>query len=271
MLSLENSLSKDSNVLGVRVRNYSECGYCLDTDNKVVLSVPWAIWSQWQYISTRMGDKEWGGIFWVKDDSVSGFKIPKQEVTKVECEFKEELGGDGIVHSHHDMGAFHSSQDDRHARNLYTYSIVVSNKDGYEATKRIKLPCGGFGYLKVEIRLTELPKIDLTKISERSEYMPDIHREGERQQDFLRDTPSCEGCVTQDCGSCPLFDMGLLPCDTCESFKCKTCKLPIPKDMGEILPFCNYCEEGSCTSCVRLDAYLKNYPEDKELLVSKKY
>ena len=156
-------LNKNSNVLKVETKNYGECGYCYQAE-KQTLNVPWEVWSQWAFISQSMGNTEWGGVFWLAGDTITSFKIPAQEVTGTECEFKEELGGDGIVHSHHSMSAAHSSQDDHHARNLYDYSIVLSSR-GYEATKRIKLPCGGFGYIRVELRLIDCPEIDLTKVN----------------------------------------------------------------------------------------------------------
>ena len=154
------------------------------------------------YISRLMQDKEWGAIFWVKDNTITSFKIPKQEVTSVECEFKEELGGDGIIHSHHDMGAFQSSQDDAHARNLYTYSIVTANSKGSIATKRVKLPCNGFGYVKIELKIIDLPEIDLSKISERvKEMIP------EASYGFGADEYSCADCQTGDCENCQLLYM----------------------------------------------------------------
>ena len=245
MFSLEKSLTKDSNILKVKVKNYGECGYSLDPENKVILNIPWAVWSQWLYISQQIGNKEWGGVFSVKGDIVTNFKIPKQEVTSTDCEFKEELGGDGIVHSHHDMGAFHSSQDDSHARNLFTYSIVISNKE-CEATKRLKLPCGAFGYVKVGLTLIECPDLDLSKITEKKqELLPERYHENQQRE----------------------LDLGLdeFPCYRCESFKCKTCNVAMRGKDGELLPFCEFCEDyDSCNLCPKLAMYLDNYPEDRE-------
>lgn len=271
MFKTVTGLDKDSNVLDVKVKNYGECDFCKDTDNKAVLHIPWSIWTEWRHISMRMRDKEWGAVFWVKDNTITTYKIPKQEVTGVECEFKEELGGDGIVHSHHNMGAFHSSQDDHHARNLYCYSIVVSNKDGSEGTKRTKLPCGGFGYLKLELCLVDLPEIDLSGVTEkpRRDETPS-YCDQEKRLDFIGDFPSCETCTVLDCENCPLMDLTGFPCDACKSLKCKSCKLFLVNDMDETLPFCNFCEDGFCDSCERLDTYLKNYPEDELRLKQKK-
>jgi hypothetical protein len=257
---------KDANVLGVKIKDYGECEYCSDEDNKEVLKIPWDIWCQWLYISQRMAGKEWGAVFWVKNSTITEFKIPRQEVSSTECEFKEDLGGDGIVHSHHDLGAFHSSQDDRHARNLYLYSIVIANSSGYAATKRVKLPCKGFGYLRVELRLTGCPDLDLSRITEKTVLSPLSSREETPKEiGFETDRLPCDNCVNQDCQNCAHFYMGQFPCDNCVSFKCKDCQHTRGLDVSEVLPFCDFCEDDeSCPDCGKLAGYLENYPEDKE-------
>lgn len=259
---------KNSNILGVEVKNYGECGWCLDEENKAILNLPWEVWSQWMHISQQMGGKEWGGVFWVKDNTITSFKIPKQEVTSVDCEFKEELGGDGIIHSHHNMGAFHSSQDNQHARNLYTYSIVLSNGKGYEATKRVKLSCGAFGYVKVELCLIGCPDIELSKITEkRQESILDTSSGNDRQHklDFENEMSPCDRCVSGDCENCEFFGDAYLACNDCDSFTCKTCKFVVGRDAEAMLPFCDFCEDmESCSSCGKLAKYLNNYPEDKK-------
>jgi len=259
MFTLEENSIKRSNILDVKIKNYGECGFCSDHDHKETLKIPWSIWSQWLFISQRMDDKEWGAVFWVKDNTITSFKIPKQEVGSVDCEFKEELGGDGIIHSHHDMGAFHSSQDDAHARNLYTYSIVIANAKGSIATKRVKLPCNGFGYVKIRLQLVELPEIDLSKISERTrELLP------ETSSAFEEEEHPCETCQTGDCENCEHIGTPYLACQACETFKCKTCKQTAGLDIRGVLPFCEICNGAEiCSSCERIIKYLKNYPEER--------
>jgi len=133
-------------------------------------------------------------------------------VSSTSAEFKEELGGNGIVHSHHGMGAFHSSQDDRHCRNLYDYSIVMSNSKGYVASKRIELPCGAFGYLNVSLVIMSIPPgLDLSKITEKREYWREdkgsqlltglVPDEPDTEVISLEDSP-CSGCTTFDCDNC---------------------------------------------------------------------
>lgn len=260
MLSLDNGAVKQSNILEVKIKNYGECGYCSELDNQEALKIPWDIWSQWMYISQRMGDKEWGAVFWVKDSTIISFKIPNQEVGSADCEFKEELGGDGIIHSHHDMGAFHSSQDDAHARNLYTYSIVIANAKGSIATKRVKLPCRGFGYVKISLKLIELPAIDLSKISERTkEFIPQAYSK-------LQENESpCENCQTNgDCNNCEDLDMPYLACQNCNTFKCKSCKATAGLDIRGVLPFCEFCNGAdTCVSCEKIAKYMENYPEER--------
>jgi hypothetical protein len=264
MLNLEDIQSKDSNLLGVKVKNFGECGFCSDEESREVLKIPWNIWSQWLYVSQYMSNKEWGAVFWVKEDAITEFKLPKQRVSSTECEFEEDLGGDGIVHSHHDMGAFHSSQDDHHARNLYEYSIVISNSRGYSATRRKKLPCNGFGYVRVELHLIGCPEIDLSKIAEKAIPSSISREDAQKQLDFKADKLPCDRCTTQDCQNCAHFYTGEFPCGNCISFKCKDCQQTRGLDISEVLPFCDFCEDvGSCANCDKLAKYLKNYPQDR--------
>lgn len=264
MSGLKNNLDKDSNVLGVKVKDYGECAYCSDEDNKEILKIPWDIWSQWLYISQRMGDKEWGAVFWIKDSTITEFKIPRQEVNSTECEFKEDLGGDGIIHSHHEMEAFHSSQDDRHARNLYIYSIVITNSKGCAATKRTKLPCKGFGYVKVELRLVGCPDIELSKISQK-EALYLVQEDTQKQLDFKSQKLPCDNCVTQDCQNCSQTHMLNLSCDNCVTLRCKDCEWAARMDICRELPFCDFCGDYLlCASCEQLAKYLENYPEDRK-------
>jgi hypothetical protein len=265
MFSLED---KKTNLLDVKVNNFGECGFCSAKENKEILKIPWSIFSQWLYISQCMGSKEWGAVFWIKDDTITRFKIPKQQVGSSECEFSEDLGGDGIMHSHHDMGAFHSSQDDHHARNLYVYSIVLSNQKGYAATKRVKLPCNGFGYVKVELHLTGLPDIELDKISVKEIiYSPGTTEDPQRQLDFKDIKLPCDRCTTQDCQNCAHFYMGQYPCETCVTVKCKDCRRTAGMDISQALPFCDFCEDYDyCPNCDKLARYLENYPQDRKHL-----
>lgn len=260
------SLEDKSNLLDVKIKNYGECSFCLDEDNKETLKIPWSIFSQWLYISQHMASKEWGAVFWVKDNAITEFKIPKQQVGSAECEFAEDLGGDGIIHSHHDMGAFHSSQDDHHARNLYEYSIVISNSKGYAATRRKKLPCNGFGYVKVELHLIGCPEIELSKITEKALFSPaSLREEVQKELDFKADKLPCDRCTTQDCQNCAHFFAGQFPCNNCISFKCKDCKYTSNMDISEVLPFCDFCEDyGLCPDCDKLAKYMENYPQDRE-------
>ena len=165
----KNKFNAKTNILDVEVKNHKECGWCTDNVNKQILRIPWTIWSQWLYLMSKYKDKEWGAVYWIRDNTLVRWHLPTQEVTGASCEFEEDCGGDGMVHSHHTMGAFHSGQDDEQARNLYGYSIVLSTKAGaleYVATRRVELPCQGFGYVDVDIELIGMPDVDVSKIHE---------------------------------------------------------------------------------------------------------
>lgn len=172
---------KNTNILDVKVEDYTDCGFCKSRE-QLKIYVPWKIWSEWRWIMQKMGNKEWGAVYDVKQQKVARdeekktvqmgavvmeYRIPRQTVSSGETEFNEDLGGNGIVHSHHSMGAFHSAQDDKQSRNLYEWSIVLAN-DAIECTKREKLPCGGFGYLKATVYLLGCPDIDLSRITEKT-------------------------------------------------------------------------------------------------------
>jgi len=205
---------KDTNILNIEIEEYEECDYCKSKKQAPQLKIPWAMWCDWKLISAKMGSKEWAAVFWVEDGAVVKYKIPKQEVSTGEVEVKEELGGQGLIHSHHGMGAFHSAQDDRHARNVYDYSIVVSKEESV-CTKREKLPCGGYGYRDVEILLSECPDIDIanikekqyTYLSERTGHLNSDYRDMyEQQQNEERVYEEhCVQCSKYDCENCTYF------------------------------------------------------------------
>lgn len=161
----EKSLVKDSNILNVESKIYKNCGKC-EKEEDIELTIPIEIWAQWLFINGKFPNKEWLGVFWVVDNRIVKFYIPKQEVSYGECEMLEDVGGNGIVHWHHTMGAFHSGQDDKHCRNLYDWSIVLST-EGRVVNKRVQIPCGGFVYMKGELEIEGI-ECDISNISEKT-------------------------------------------------------------------------------------------------------
>lgn len=267
---------KNSNVLDVKVKNYGECAWCKD-ESEIVLKISWEIWSRWLYISSQMKGKEWGGIFSVEGDNITNFKLPEQEVGSVEVEFKEDLVGDGVVHSHHGMKAFHSNQDDHHCRNLYKYSIVLSDNDGYEATKRLMLPCGGWGYIGVKLEITDKPILDMDKIKEKSVTFntykpyscnPPYKYEYNKVTKLLGRVEVKNDVKKEDVKETSFEDDDLSlfnPCDECLDVKCKNCLMTLENGLNsETPPFCLTCDSGHCETCDKLDRYLQEYPEESE-------
>lgn len=217
-------MMKNFNMLDVKVHNFGECGFCQTKEDMEILKISFDIWSKWLHIMHSMGNKEWGGVFWIKENSIIDFKIPKQEVTGTECKFLEELGGVGILHSHHDMGAFHSNQDDKQARNLYEYSIVISSK-GYEAVKKVKLPCGGFGYVKVKLEILNCPEICFENITEKKEKLEQVSFLGNGKRE-LRDVG---------------FEDFLMDKEEPEVYECAYCHEQFYAEAIEGLNSCPYC------------------------------
>ena len=141
-----------SNIFDIKIQYHEKCGFC--DDLKPVITVTEEIWKKWQYICGELPNDEWTGVLTIKDDKIIDFKIPKQEVKATECEILEELGGNGVVHWHHSIGAFHSSQDDKHCRNLYDWSIVLSTT-GFVVSKKVKLPCGAFKHVDAKMTIED--------------------------------------------------------------------------------------------------------------------
>ena len=231
---------KNTNILEVDLKDYGECGWCLSL--KETLRIPWKTWLEWKYISQSMESREWGAVLLIKDGTLISYQIPKQEVTSGDCEFKEELGGNGIVHSHHTMGAFHSHQDDKHARNLYEYSIVLSST-GYVATKKTTLPCGGKGHVNVDLVLFDIPDLGMEKITEKKYKQPETFQ---LNHAYVKDKE--ESLLT-------------VACDNCMEFNCRDCKEFEGQKLEGELPFCFDCDEYNCDRCWKLEEYQKHYPE----------
>lgn len=221
---------KNSNILDIKVDNYGECGYCKNALNKVELYIPWKIWSQWIYLTMKNHDREWSAVFWVKKNKVVRFEIPEQEVSSASVEFLEDLGGDGIVHSHHSMGAFHSSQDDKHERNLYDYSIVLDSKYKYVACQRIKLPCGGWGYVDCDLLITKMPNVSEDNIMSKSKYITTpnqyhyLNDKKEEKNIIVPKTEENEELELIRTGGLPYGDYDL-PCYNCVERDCQNCDM----------------------------------------------
>lgn len=77
--------------------------------------------------------------------TVTDLFIPKQEVSTGDVNVK---GFDfppsmvGVIHSHHNMGAFFSSQDEGNVNKHHKLSIVVDSGGRYKATIKARVPCG---------------------------------------------------------------------------------------------------------------------------------
>lgn len=154
------------NILGVKAEIYSKCNYCEKQDS-IKLTVPYSIYCEWLILLRRYEHTEWGAVFNVVDNKVMDYTIPKQEVTSTSCEFKVNTYENGMIHSHHSM-AFNgfSTQDHEQAIGLFEWNIVISNT-GYNAVKKTKLPCGGFGFQDIKLEIEGYPELSFDNIQEK--------------------------------------------------------------------------------------------------------
>lgn len=148
----------NTNILDVKVDDHGECGFCKKQRGELV--IPWETYAEWLLLMQKMGNQEFGAVFDVVNGIVGNVRYPEQEISSASVTFTEELGGNGVMHSHHSMGSFHSHQDDTQFRNLAEYSVVLSHS-GALGTKRVTLPCGGFGHVPLDIKLEGKEPVNL--------------------------------------------------------------------------------------------------------------
>lgn len=153
------------NILGVKSKNYGECGYCKNGGNDEVntIYIPYDVYAEWKYVMYIMDDKEWGCLFNVEEVEggylIKDYFIPKQEVTGVSCEFKDGTTARGNMHSHHGMGAFASTTDKESTLGVHDFSLILSHKEiiGFE---RRELPCRGHGIVECNVEIIGLSDLD---------------------------------------------------------------------------------------------------------------
>lgn len=156
-----------NNVLGVENKVYKCCDYSKTKEAEHII-IPKNIYSEWLFAMNFLPKEEWIATFKVEDNKVISYNI-RAIGSSALVEFEDNKNCNGVVHSHHSMGAFHSGQDDSQCRNLYTYSIVIAF-DNVIATKKVKLPCGGFGYIDCNIEVEGFDDLANTIDTLKKEY-----------------------------------------------------------------------------------------------------
>ena len=79
----------------------------------------------------------------------------------------------------------------------------------------------GFGYVKIELRITDCPEIDITKIGTKEHTLQNTAAVTQRLgEEGMR----CYECHAHACDTCENFELSEIPCFICETLKCKTCK-----------------------------------------------
>lgn len=124
--------------------------------------VPWPLYQKWVYLC-REFDTEW--LAYLKgeqtDDGVwnifeEGMYFPKQTAQAAHVEAAdnsvEQEGTIAAVHSHVDMNAFFSKEDEDHFN--HPVEFVVNRKGEMKAVVRVKLDCGRYQRADARIYLT---------------------------------------------------------------------------------------------------------------------
>lgn len=124
------------------------------------ITFPADVWATWQAATRVRPELEILGLFSVGEDGrVTDLVIPRQEIEGGSCTLLEQNGHhDGMIHSHHNMGAFFSTMDKETALPNYRFNVVTDHKGGYEAAERITLPCGGYGFVDLNIAVEYAPE-----------------------------------------------------------------------------------------------------------------
>jgi len=130
------------------------CHKCdhLDAQAKPKLTWPPDLWDAWRTITRVNMDLEVLALFRVdKDNLVTELEVPEQEVEQAACKvLKQDGHWDGMIHSHHNMGAFMSGDDKATLMPNYRFSMVTNHKGEVLTFEKIDLPCGGIGFKEVE-------------------------------------------------------------------------------------------------------------------------
>jgi len=161
--------AKEKNILGVKVEIFSSCGR-IENAKKETVKIPYEIYSLWQLLLLKYEKLEWGGVFNVVDGEVRDFRIPKQEVGWASVGFKEELGGNGVIHSHNTMGNFFSTTDHDTCINLFDYGFVISNDGKIQGVHKVATACGGYVYTKIDIEISINQDLPIIK-----DYRENLH------------------------------------------------------------------------------------------------
>ncbi len=126
----------------------SQCGFCDKDDEKTAVIFDYTLSRKVYAMMDEMKGKEWFAYLLgkkVKETyNIKDMVIPEQEVTSASVEVTgtvEQAGVVGTIHSHHSMGAFHSSTDTEFAGANHQICVVVSDK-GWAAKTQRDLPCG---------------------------------------------------------------------------------------------------------------------------------
>lgn len=130
-----------------------ECGVC----NPPVVTMSSKVEDKVMALMAKYPHTEWLGYLLGDGFHIEDMIIPKQEVSVAAVEVKE-FPQDmpniiGVIHSHHNMGNFHSSTDNEYLVGNHNVSIVATSDGKFEVKARVLTPCNKLLVRKVEVSM----------------------------------------------------------------------------------------------------------------------
>ena len=126
------------------------------TDQTVILD--YRVHGKIESLTEEMGSEEWLAYLIGKkfDDGfyIQDLRVPKQSVGAATVEVDEPDNSPdviGTVHSHHNMGSFHSGTDNEYLVGNHELTLVYSNSGKYACKVRMALPCGHYYAKETEV------------------------------------------------------------------------------------------------------------------------
>lgn len=130
---------------GLKISKDHKCPSLEEAEATKVI-MPYRIWMLVMKL-THAVDTEWLGYLQAEqlesgDWHVLELQIPEQEVQAAHVEPTETIHAPGVIHSHVNMSATFSANDDEYINSNHDFSIVVNKNAQVSVVQRVKLPCG---------------------------------------------------------------------------------------------------------------------------------
>ena len=176
-----------------------------------------------QALTERMGNKEW--LAYLHGEKGKGYyfirslEVPEQEVTATSVEVLKPKDALGTIHSHHNMGVFHSGTDDKFVGGNHALTIVCDNDNKYKAKIKMVLPCKASVLIDADV-VIETPEDKAVDefVENAIKNIKEKHYEVVYTQPFVYSaTPFCGSCHKQiEVGVARKWVYGVVYHDNCK-------------------------------------------------------